>query len=185
MKMNRTSYICVFFIIVCSHAVAQNNIVYLKYGKQTDNVYVIADSLSAIYARSDKCVLCYCGEIYEGSRFNNLMESKYFLLDTKPHIENEEMTVLNELLSTIMNENVYMQSDRLYINGIFDGMFTLTFIMSDSDSYGKLLKIIDVNELTDRNVNMRFLIYDDKGVIKQLEYSEILKRESNTYMLNF
>lgn len=171
--------------MICSSAMTQNNIIYLRCDALTDDISVIADTIESIYSHSSSCILCYLGKNYIGNDIDVKLKSKGFLSDGYgKHIENEELGFLNELMSKILDEYVNMQSKHLHIKGNGDEIYTLT-IISNQVSFDGLCKIIDVNELRTRNVNLRFLIYDKRGKFTQLDYAEMLEKQERTYMLNF
>lgn len=175
------------FIMICSCATGQNNIIYLRYVTTTDDISVVSDTIEAVYDRSSTCVLCYSGNSYIGEDILGIIESKSFLFDKKDYIDNTEINSLNDVMSGFMVESVSAEGNSLHINGNFKGVFTLTFIMSYQDVfYDKLFRLIDVNELNDMKINMRFLIYDEEGVFRELDYAEMLKEhDGDVFMLNF
>lgn len=180
----------VIIIMACSYAIGQTNIIYLRYNEPTNNTSVIADSINAIYNRSDSCILVYCDNIYFGNEINALTKSNTFLLD--PDSRYVSVDSLSKMFTDIFNDKVYKMQDssRFQIKGSYDGQIVLTFVMCEDDAFvGKdVYKLIDINGLIRRSVILSFLIYTTKETkFSQYEYTEMRKQYSDTDMfyLNF
>ena len=186
--MNKFLHICIF-VLICLHSYAQKEIVYLKFFHSSRNNEIIKDSIKAICNRPNMCMLYNDGKCYsEKKSIMEFITRKDFLTNTSETMDDGEIEKFCDVISGLLQESVYENSNLLKIKGRYDDQYLLTFVMSKNDNFDIICKAMNTTQLLDRSVKLRFLIYDDDG-ISQMDYWKMVEQKRNNdkidYMLNF
>ncbi len=173
-------------MFVSANALAQNCFVYMRYDYQTNNYSLLRDEIEKIYNQTDgRFALFYGDRFYESRDIKPLINGKYFL--TSPTIYNRkaETNNLNDFFANVLAERV--EEKDATIVGDDDSLWRLIFIVSSESSFEYLCKTLDVNNISSRHVDVKFIIYDADTHISWKTYNEVVTNRNllNEQLLNF
>lgn len=162
-------------------AIADNHFVYLRFDESTNDVSALKKQLSQIAAvTSDTFLLYFDHKMYNHSEFSELMNSKSFLSNLSIYEPIQEYQDLNTFLDKYILESLNSYGD---IKSENDNTWKMTFILHELSSKDDLIRWLDVNNFQNREVDMRFITFDEDTYLYYYNLQEFMAQA--TFMLNF
>ena len=171
--------LCVIFAMSYCLMAQDNHLIYIRYDVGHGNPSAIVNEVDRIMNGSGDVLIFYSQAshpiIATKDSWTNL-RTKMLTSSTSDAFDGDvDFETLDSLFNTVFAEKANFGLEGYRINGLNDGVWNVTFIMSKqmfstTESYELVpLQFVDISQLLDRNIPLSFLYYDDSSTLGRIE----------------
>jgi len=149
---------------------AQNQLVYLRFDESTNNVSRIKSEIRQMNREcKGRFVLFYDNHFYEGDNLKQLLQQRRFLSNLEVYKPVTEREILSQWFSKELAESATNESPLV---GTYDDKWLMSFILFVDDSREELIRLLDVNGLIKRPVELSFILFDSATELERFSFEE-------------
>lgn len=161
-----------------------NTFVYFRYDQPSNNTMSLINQVDGFLSNYGRNVLFFEGQKYEGELLDSLLHAKHFLASTSVYDPQTEAESLNRIFVQLLEEYVRTDGERNMIVGGADPEWTCYFLVPEGSSLLELRKLININDLLERRLLLKYYVYDIGSRLEPMTYDELFGKEREEIIVN-